>query len=334
MEERTRKSVVAILRALQGRQKPLGAARISRQIQRYGIDLSQRTVRHYLGWTDRKGFTKKFGRRGRMITPTGSREIADAFVFEKVGLVVARIDELSYGMTFSLRRLSGNIILNVSTVRTDDLHLTVRRIIPVFQAGLGMGRLLVTKGEGDQLGHIVVPRGRTLVGTVCSVTVNGIFLREGIPVVSRFGGLLEIRNGRPVRFTQLINYNGTTLDPLEIFIKGKMTGVSSVAETGNGIIGASFREIPSSATPRAEKLRKKLEQIGLGAIMVIGKPGQPLLGIPLGEGRAGMIVLPGLNPLAACEEHGIQTENLAMGTLLDFNDLMPFDSLRHLPPRR
>jgi repressor of nif and glnA expression len=327
MEEKTRKNVIAILRVLQRRQKPLGATRIGKEIEKYGINLSERTVRHYLAWTDREGFTKKFGRRGRMITPLGNQEASDSFVIEKVGLVVSRIDELSYEMTFSLTRLTGRIILNFSTLKTRDIHRAARRIVPVFEAGLGMGRLLVLKEANDQLGRLVVSQGRIAIGTVCSVTVNGIFLREGIPVVSRFGGLLEMRDHRPARFVQLINYNGTTLDPLEIFIKGRMTSVSQVAQTGNGIIGASFREIPSTATPRAEKLRRKLEKVGLGAIIVIGKPGQPLLDIPVGEGRTGMIVLPGLNPLAACEEHGIQTENLAMGTLLDFSELVPFERL-------
>ena len=327
MEEKTWKSVVAILRALQGRQKPVGATRISNEIRTYGVHLSQRTVRYYLAWTDRQGLTKKQGRRGRLITSSGIREVRDSFVYEKVGLVVSRIDELSYRMSFSLSRLAGTIILNISTVGARDLGRAVKQIVPIFQAGLGMGRMLIVREPGSQLGDLFVPKDKVAIGTVCSVTVNGVLLREGIPVASRFGGLLEMKDRKPVRFTQLINYDGTTLDPLEIFIKGKMTTVAKVAKTGSGIIGASFREIPSAATARAEKLRRKLEEIGLGAILVIGKPGQPLLDIPVGEGRTGMIVLPGLNPVAACEEAGIETSNLAMGTLFDFGELVRYEKL-------
>jgi len=327
MEEKTWKSVVVILRALQGRQKPVGATRISKEIRTYGFHLSQRTVRYYLAWADRQGLTKKQGRRGRVITPAGIREVRDSFVYEKVGLVESRIDELSYRMSFSLNRLAGTIILNISTVGAGDLGRAVKQIVPIFQAGLGMGRMLIVREPGSQLGDLFVPKDKVAIGTVCSVTVNGVLLREGIPVASRFGGLLEMKDRKPVRFTQLINYDGTTLDPLEIFIKGKMTTVAKVAKTGSGIIGASFREIPSAATARAEKLRRKLEEIGLGAILVIGKPGQPLLDIPVGEGRTGMIVLPGLNPVAACEEAGIETSNLAMGTLFDFGELVRYEKL-------
>ncbi len=330
MEEKAKKNIRAILRALQNRAKPLGATRIAREIQAFGVSLSQRTVRYYLAWADRKGFTKRFGRRGRVLTAAGMKEVSDSFVIEKVGLVVSRIDDLSYRMTFSLNKLTGKVILNISTVRKGDARRALKCVVPVFEAGLGMGRLAVLRKGGERIGDFQVPEGRVAVGTVCSVTINGIFLEQGIPVHSRFGGLLEIRKGQPVRFTQLINYDGTTLDPLEIFIKGRMTSVAEVVRHRSGIIGASFREIPSAAVQEAERLKRKLENIGLGAVMVIGRPGQPLLDIPVGEGRTGMIVLAGLNPLAACEEEGIPTENLAMGTLYEFAELATFDSLGRL----
>ena len=83
------------------------------------------------------------------------------------------------------------------------------------------------------------------------------------------------------------------------------------------------------AIQKVEKIRKKLDKIGLGGILMIGKPGQPLLDIPVPEGRAGMIVAGGLNPLAAVEECGIATENLALGTLFEFDQLIPFWELQN-----
>jgi repressor of nif and glnA expression len=94
--------------------------------------------------------------------------------------------------------------------------------------------------------------------------------------------------------------------------------------TGNGKIGASFREVPSVALPKVEKIKKRLEVMGLGGILMIGKPGRPLLEIPVSEGRVGMIVAGGLNPLAAVEESGISTKNVAMKALFEFECLIPF----------
>lgn len=328
MEIKTDKNIIAVLRVLREAPKPLGGTRIAKQIQLYGINLCPRAVRYYLALTDKAGFTKNLGnKRGRMITPEGRKELNNAFVMSKIGLVASRIDELSYKMKFSLSKLSGKIVLNISTIRSRDFKKALEYITPVFKEGLGMGRLAVTREAGSQLGNFYVPEGETAIGTVCSVTINGILLDSGIPVFSRFGGLLEIRNHQPVRFTEIIDYSGSTLDPLEIFIKGGMTNVTQAAKMGNGTIGASFREIPAVAIPEAEKVRKKLDRAGLGGILLIGKPGQALLDIPVPEGRAAIIVVGGLNPIAACEENNVKTTSMAMGTLLDFKELLPFTQL-------
>jgi hypothetical protein len=38
----------------------------------------------------------------------------------------------------------------------------------------------------------------------------------------------------------------------------------------------------------------------------------------------GLVVIGGLNPLAAVEEEGIPTTNRAMGTLMPFQELVPY----------
>ena len=327
MYTKNQKKITAILHVLQDINKPVGGTIISKSIQRYGFTLSQRTIRWYLVLTDKAGLTKKIGKRGRIITPAGKEELSKSFAFEKVGLVASKIDELSYKMDFSHQNFKGNIILNISVVSAKNIHETINHMLPIFKKDLGMGKFLVLGKSSTEMSNISIQKNQVAIGTICSVTINGIFLNAGIPINSRFGGLLEIRNGKPTRFTQIINYNGTTLDPLEIFIKGKMTSVAKTARTGNGIIGASFREIPAVALPEANKLKKKLDKIGLNGILLIGNPGQPLLDIPVPEGKAGMIVMGGLNPIAAAEETGIEIHNIAMGTLFPFKELVEFSSI-------
>jgi hypothetical protein len=126
------------------------------------------------------------------------------------------------------------------------------------------------------------------IGTVCSVTLNGVLLSCGIPTISRFGGLLEIRNRKPLRFVELIHYEGTTLDPLEIFIKSGMTNYTDATATGSGLIGAGS----GSSPPRAGTASRKSPGTGKDrawGVMVIGWPGQPLLKCPSpkdGSGRS------------------------------------------------
>jgi hypothetical protein len=324
LDSLSQRKFVSILNILRHAEKPLGGTRIAKKLQEIGYDLSQRTVRYYLKKMDQQGLTENLGKKGRAITPKGEQEVKSAFVIDKIGLIASKIDTLTYQMDFSLRKLKGKVILNVSTLNKMDIPRAIPLIHTVFRAGLGMGRFVLIGKPGMKIGSQMIGASTFAIGTVCSVTVNGIFLKEGIHITSRFGGILELFKGRPLRFTEIVHYDGSSLDPLEIFIKGKITSVHQAVLTGNGKIGASFREFPSIALPQVEKVRKKLDHVGLGGILLIGKPGRPLLDIPVSQGMAGMIVAGGLNPLAAVEECGVPTVNIAMNTLFDFDQLVPF----------
>jgi len=328
MSKLSNRKVVSILQILQEHAKPLGSALIALKLHKFGIDMSERTVRYYLQQMDHDGLTKNFAKKGRMITPKGVNELKSAFVFEEVGLVAAKIDTLTYQMDFSLQKSMGSIILNLTTFHKQYLYKAFKQIKSVFQTKLGMGRYMTIGYPGTAIGNIKIGDDNVAVGTVCSVTINGILLKKGIYTTSRFGGLLEISKGQPLRFIEIINYDGTSIDPLEIFIKGGMTSVKNVILTGNGKIGASFREFPSIALHKVEKIKKRLDQIGLGGILMIGKPGQPLLDIPVSKGRIGMIVAGGLNPIAAVEETGISTKNTAMKLFFNFNKMVSYTKIK------
>ena len=324
MDITSQRKIVSILKILTDEGKPLGGTRIAAKLEHMGIDLSQRMVRNYLQRMDQDGLTQNLGKKGRRITPKGEEELKSAFVIEKVGFVASRIDSLTYQMDFSLRKQKGGIILNVSVVNEQDFPKAIHQIELVFRAGWGMGNFVLLGAPGSELGKQKIENGKVAIGTVCSVTINGILLDEGIHTTARFGGLLEVVKGKPFRFTEIINYDGSSIDPLEIFIKGGMTSVHQAVLTGSGKIGASFREVPAVALSKVEKIKKKLEDIGLGGILMLGKPGRALLDIPVSEGRVGMIVAGGLNPVSAVEESGITTENVAMHSLFEFDQLMPF----------
>ena len=330
MEPKTQRKIVAILQILNNAGAPLGSTRIARELHAQGIDLSNRTVRHYLGLMDESGLTESLGKRGRAITPRGEKELQGAMAAEKVGFMAAKVDALAYRMTFDLERLEGKVILNISLIDTPYVHAAAREMIKVYAACLGMGQYVALAAPGERLGDFVVPSGKFAIGTICSITINGVLLKAGIVTHSRFGGLLEMRDGNPHRFTEIINYDGTTIDPLEIFIRGQMTHVSRAAATGSGIVGASFREIPTVTIKEVERISVELERAGLGTALVIGRPNQPLLDVPVPQGRTGMIVMAGLNPLAAVEEKGIRTTNWAMKTMFEFHELVPIDRLRKL----
>ena len=328
MEIRTQRNMVAILRTLRDAAGPLGAERIAEQLRLSGTDLSERAVRNYLAQADACGWTRNLGRRGRCLTPAGRQELEGALVIDKVGFVSARVDALTYQMTFDLSSKKGTVILNISTLALEDVRPAIAELLKAYDANLGMGRLVAIGGPGEYVGDFRVPEGRFVIGTICSVSVNGLFLRAKIATRSRFGGLLQIEQRQPRRFTQIIHYDGTSLDPLEIFIRGHMTSVALAAQTGSGVIGASFREVPAAALAEVRRVSTLSEKIGLGAVFAFGPPNQPLLDVPVAQGCAGLVVTGGLNPIAAIVEAGIATTSSAMHTLCDFSQLVEYETLR------
>lgn len=324
---RTKRKLMAILRAIHDAGRPLGGTRIAEALQNAGVELSQRTVRHYLAWADQEGFTVNLGRRGRELTPKGEEELHASLAVDKVGFIASKVEGLAYQMDFRLAAATGRVIVNVSTFPQHRFDEAVAQIHTVFAAGYGMGRRLTLAAPGARVGGFQVPPERVAVGTVCSVSLNGALLKAGVPVTARFGGLLEVMSGQPYRFTEIINYDGSTLDPLEIFIRGHMTSCLDACRTGHGFIGASFREFPAEALDRVKKVCARMEKVGLGRPLVIGRPGQPLLDVPVSTGRVGLIIAGGLNPLAAVEESGISTTNDALNTLFDWKELFEYSEL-------
>ena len=165
------------------------------------------------------------------------------------------------------------------------------------------------------------------VGTVCSVTLNGVLLHHGIPVNSRFGGVLEVRDRVPMRFVEIINYDGTSVDPLEVFIHSGMTDYVGAVTRGTGRIGASFREFPAVSRDQVRELAGRLEKTGLGGFMLIGSASQPVLQVPVNEGMAGAIVIGGLNPMAIAVEKGLRFHSRALAGLIGFERLFPYTEI-------
>jgi repressor of nif and glnA expression len=327
MNQEPEKTFVAILRILADARAPMGARRIAEALVDYGIELTERTVRYHLKIMDERGLTEGHDTSGRTISDKGLRELENALVVDKVGLVITRIDTLCYRTTFDLDRLRGDVILNVSSFPEQDFRRALEAMAPVFRKGFSMGRLVAVARGGESLAGMEVEPGDVAFGTVCSVTANAVLFKSGIPVASEFGGLLEIAEGEPLRYTDLVTYAGSSVDPLEIFIKGGMTSVGSAARTGRGKIGAGFRTMPAAARQQVVETLERLRGARLCGLAVVGKPGRPVAEIDVAAQRVGMAIAGGLNPLAAAEEEGIPTKNWAMSTVCDFADLVPFDDL-------
>lgn len=318
------RKLLAILRVLSESSEPLGSITIARELERYGIFLSERGVRYNLKIADERGYTQPLGRDGRMITTQGLQELTAALASERVGFVLEKLELLAFQTTFDPVKRTGRVPINTSLIHKDHFRAALAAMSNAFKAKICVSDLVATASEGEKLGSVIVPPGMKGLATVCSAAINGVLLKAGIPVESKFGGVLEVRESQPSRFVAIINYSGTSLDPSEQYIRAKMTSVGKFITTGSGRLLANFREMPAQSRALADEKINQLKEAGINGVYALGNTSEPLCQIPVGLNRVGMVLLGGLNPVTLAVEAGIEVDNIAESGLVDFEQLVSF----------
>ena len=324
----TERKIISMLKVLSESTEPLGSITIARELERHGIFLSERAVRYHLRITDERGYTQPMGRDGRMLTAQGLEELKMALAPEQVGFIHEKLELLAFHTTFDPKTRTGQIPINTSFIDKNDFKKALAVMSDAFKAGMCASELVATAPEGEKLGSVIVPKGKIGLATVCSVVINGVLLKAGIPTESRFGGVLEVRDSKPRRFVAIINYAGTSLDPSEQYIRAKMTSVGEAARTGHGKILANFREIPAPARAIAQEIIASLKEAGISGVYALGNTSEPICQITIGLNRVGMVLLGGLNPVASAVEAGIEVDNIAESGIIDFAQLSSFWQLK------
>jgi repressor of nif and glnA expression len=323
----TERKILSILKVLSESSEPLGSITIARELEKRGLSLGERAVRYHLKITDERGYTQPLGIDGRMITSKGLEELRIALAPDQIGFIIEKLEFLAFRTTFSPESRIGQVPINTSLFNKDEFPKAVKAMKDVFKAGICVSELVATATEGQKLGGVVIPNGKIGLATVCGVTVNGVLLKHGVPMESKFGGVLEIRESKPRRFVAIINYGGTSLDPSEQYIRAGMTSVGDAIKTGNGRILANFREIPAPARSIVEETIAALKAAGINGVFALGNISEPICQIAVGMNRVGMVLLGGLNPIAAAVEAGIEVENVAESGMMDFQQLVSFRQL-------
>lgn len=319
----TERKIVSILRILSRHCEPLGSITIARELERQGVFLSERAVRYHLRIMDERGYTEPLGRDGRMITSLGLKEAKEALAPEQLGLIREKLEMLAYQTTFDPKKRTGQVPINTSLIDKDRFKAAKSAMKDCFKAGICVSDLVAIASEHETLGSVIVPSGKIGFATICSVALNGVLLKAGIPTDYKFGGILEVRDFKPRRFVAVIEYSGTSLDPSEQFIRARMTSVRDVIKTGSGKIIGVFRTIPAPARKDVEEKIAMLKEAGINGAFALGNISEPICQILVGLNQFGVIQLGGLNPLAAAVESGVHIENIAESGMVDFEQLQP-----------
>jgi len=320
----TERKILAILKVLSESSEPLGSITIARELERHGVFLSERGVRYNLKITDGRGYTQSLGRDGRMITPQGFEELTAALAPEHVGFILEKLELLAFQTTFDPEKRTGLLPINTSLIEERQFKRALSAMKGAFKTDICVSHLVATATEGEKLGSVVIPEGKIGLATICSAAINGVLLKAGVPIESKFGGVLEVRNSTPRRFIAIINYSGTSLDPSVQYIRAGMTSVSDIIMSGSGKLLANFREIPALSRTVVDEKVDALKEASIGGVYAIGNTSEPICQIPVGLNRVGIVLLGGLNPITLAVEAGIAIENIAESGLIDFEQLVSF----------
>ena len=228
----------------------------------------------------------------------------------KIPFLLSKSWNLIQQVNFNVEKRKGDIISNVSyldknnldkamTIMEDTYNSNPKYINPYY-------KIIDHPTEDDKIG----------IGTICSLSIDGLLINNGIMCNPIYGGLLELTE--PPLFIDLISYNGTTIDPHKIFLSKNMTSIS--ANSGTKKILASFKEIPYVARDYAVHLLDILKNTGF-SIYKIGKPREVTYNAKADNYNFGVVAGSGLNTIGAIKEKGIEIEVKAIEKLIPFEEM-------------
>ncbi|RZB29382.1 MAG: HTH-type transcriptional regulator, global nitrogen regulator NrpRI [Candidatus Argoarchaeum ethanivorans] len=311
------RKLVEILRIIKESEDAIGARLIADRLNERGYRIGERGVRYHLRILDERGMTKKQGYEGRVLTHAGFMELERALVKDRLGFVITKIERMIYSTSFDLNTRKGNVVVNISIVDLDDFDRVMDCIEEVNSSVYTISSRinLIEESHAD----VRIPKGTIGIATMCSITIDGILLKNGIPVNIKYGGLVEIRGGKPHAFTDVIAYRATSIDPMKIFMSRKMTTVTQTIREGRGKVLANIREIPYSAKSNMEEVLTAAELVGIGGL--IKSDDKEIFLHQRKSGRIKIPVYAGINTSAAVDEAGIPITTYPVSQLMKFEDM-------------
>lgn len=317
----TQRKLIAILRIIHESHAPVGGRLIADRMNLRGYVIGERGIRYHLRILDERRLTKRLGYDGRIITERGINELKNALVGDRVGFTINKIERFILDTTFDLKTRQGCVIINTSIIDKNDFDITMETVKHVINNGYPFSPYINLIEEGTVASDIEIPKGKIGIATMCSITIDGILLKNGIAVNPKYGGILKVEDKKPICFEDIIAYSGTTIDPMRIFISKKMTRVIDTVNTDSGKLLANFREIPESALSEAKEVLSSLVDARIGGIAEIGEPGKSVLNVAVDSGKVGIVVYAGTNIMAAVSEIGIKVTTYPISTIIDFKEL-------------
>jgi len=220
---------------------------------------------------------------------------------------LSRIENLMHQVSFDPVKMTGKIITNTSLVEKQYLDEALAVFYDIIQSGLAVSPLIML---GEENGLIKIK-------TACSLTISGVLLKSGIPVRPKGGGLIEVIEREPTRFTDMLMYWATTIDPIDVLTSQELTDITGMMRTGNGRILGNLQEAPMLAREKIEEVLELLTSAEFTGVLELSEPNMNVLGVSVERDHVGIALVGGTNLVAAAQECGIHIKHESISGLTD-----------------
>lgn len=237
--------------------------------------------------------------------------------FEPLVFTLSRIENLMHQVSFDPGEMKGKIITNTSLVEKQRLNETLAVFSDIIQSGLSVSPLIMLEEEN----------GLIRIKTACSLTISAVLLKAGIPVRPKGGGLIEVVERTPTRFTDMLMYWATTIDPIDVLTSQELTDITGMMRTGNGRILGNLQEVPMLARDRIEELLDILTVAEFTGVLELGEPNMNVLGVSVERDHVGIALVGGTNLVAAAQECGIRIRHESISDLTDVTNMKHIEDL-------
>ncbi|MDD1750651.1 MAG: DUF128 domain-containing protein [Methanothrix sp.] len=236
---------------------------------------------------------------------------------EPLVFTLSRIENLMHQVSFDPVEMKGKVITNTSLVEKECLNETLAVFYDTIKSGLSVSPLI----------QLLEEKRMVKIKTACSLTISGVLLKHGIPVHPKGGGLIEVVEREPTRFTDMLMYWATTIDPIDVLTAQGLTDILGMMRTGNGRILGNLQEAPMLARDRIEEVLELLTAAEFTGVLELGEPNMNVLGVSVEMDHVGIALVGGTNLVAAAQECGIIVEHESISDLTDVSEMKHIEEL-------
>ncbi|WP_255171359.1 NrpR regulatory domain-containing protein [Natrononativus amylolyticus] len=240
---------------------PIGSIHLFELMQLHGYDIKDRTIRLLLSELDSLELTEKVPGQGRRLTAKGRAELEKGDVNTRLEQLRARIATLSSHVSYDPIDDSGVLVASAAFLSEADAEAALELIDRLETLPLGPLPVALEPSEEHEPGDL------RLV-TASSITLDGVLLAHGVDASISNSGVLEYEptedesddapltfGGRILRYTDVINGEGSSIDVVSLLIEAGRSDVRSVIETGGrGLLVGDSREFPITRFEEARDL--------------------------------------------------------------------------------